>query len=349
MNPKKFSVLFAVLLACLFVLDACDPPEITSAKVYLQQNNPQAAEEQLLLAIQKYPDNAQAYLLLGTTIYRPTKRYDEAKKMLETAKKLDPTKEKECNDNIRGIWAELHTDGANLFNSALKAFLPFEKDSLLKLAALDFIRALEFKSDEILTYNGLVKCYYILNDSANVEKYAKLMLDNNLFDEDVANYYFLVAWKPARAAEIFARLDQVIAAHPEAIEVQILKIQFLAEVNRNEEALGWANKLIEKDPYNLDLVYVAAQLLTKLGKFEEAKYQYQKVVASDPQNLELLIRVTEAVFKNKDWFEAEDYARKIIDLDANNTFGYEVLWKSLYNQGKIEEAEKYRQIQKSLE
>ncbi|MFA7709820.1 MAG: tetratricopeptide repeat protein [Candidatus Neomarinimicrobiota bacterium] len=349
MNPKKIVVFFVLLMTCLFVLDACDPPEITSAKVYLQQNNLEAAEEQLLLAIQKYPDNAQAYLLMGTLIYRPAKRFNEAKKMFEKAKELDPTKAKECDDNIKGIWAELHTEGANLFNSALKAFLPFEKDSLLRLAADEFIRALEFKDDETPTYNGLIKCFYILNDSANVEKYGKIMLDNNIFDEDVANYYFLVAWKPARQAELFAQLNQVIEVHPDALELQILRIQFLAELDRNEEALEHANKLIENDPFNLDLVYIAAQLLTKLGKFDEAKYQYQKVVASDPQNLELLIRVTEAVFKNKDWLEAEDYSRKIIELDSNNVFGYEVLWKSLYNQGNIEEAEKYRALQKSLE
>jgi len=349
MNPKKISIFLVLLLASLFILDACDPPEVTSAKVYLQQNNLQAAEEQLNLAIQKYPDNAQAYLLMGSLIYRPSKRYIEAKKMFEKAKELDPTKAQEADNNIKGIWAELHTEGANMFNGALKAFLPAEKDSLLKLAADEFIRALEFKSDEIPTYNGLIKCFYILNDSANVEKYGKMMLDHNLFDPDVANYYFMVAWKPERQVEILAQLDKVIAEHPDVLELQILKIQFLSEVGQNEEALSDANQLIAKDPYNLDLVYVAAQLLTKLGKFDEAKYQFQKVVASDPENLELLVRVTEAVFRNKDWIEAEDYARKIIELDPNNIFGYEVLWKSLYNEGDLEEAEKYRQIQKSLE
>jgi len=349
MKPRKISFVFVLLLACLFILDACDPPEITSAKVYLQQNNLQAAEEQLLQAIQKYPDNAQAYLLLGSAIYRPTKRYDEAKQMFEKAKQIDPTKAKEADDNIRGMWAELHTEGANLFNSALKAFLPSEKDSLLNLAAQQFIRALEFKSDEIPTYNGLVKCFYILNDSANVEKYGKMMLDKNLFDEDVVNYYFQVAWDSTRQEEIFAQLDKIIAEHPDNIELQILKIQFLSDVGRDEEALDIINKLIENDPTNLDLVYIAAQLLTKLGRFDEAKYQFQKVIANDPTNLELLIHVTEAVFRDKDWVEAEYYARKIIELDPNNVFGYEVLWKSLYNQGNMEEAEKYRMIQKSLE
>ncbi|MFH1213629.1 MAG: tetratricopeptide repeat protein [Candidatus Neomarinimicrobiota bacterium] len=349
MNPKKIAVIFALALIGMFFLDACDPPEITSAKVYFQQNNPVAAEEQLLLAIKKYPENSQAYLLLATMIYRPAKRYDEAKQMLESVKRLDPTKEKETNDVIKGMWAEIHTDGATMFNSALKAFLPMEKDSLLGVAAQIFVHAIDFKSDETLTYNGLIKCYYILNDSANVEKYGKMMLDKNLFDKDVVNYYFQVIWKPSRQDEIFAQLDQLIAAHPDVIDLQIIKIQFLAQVNRNEEALSSTNILLEKDPYNLDIIYIAAQLLTKLGKFEDAKYQYQKVVASDPTNLELLTRVTEAVFKNKDWLESEDYARKIIELDANSTFGYEVLWKSLYNQGKLEEAEKYRQIQKSLE
>lgn len=349
MNPKKITVILALVLTGLFFLDACDPPEITSAKVYLQQNNPKAAEEQLLLAVEKYPDNAQAYLLLGTAIYRPAKRFDEAKTMLEKAKQIDPTKAKEVEDNIKGIWAEIHTDGANHFNNALKAFLPMEKDSLLQLAAKNFARALDFKSDEILTYNGLVKAYYILNDSVNVAKYGKMMLDNNLFDKDVVNYYLQVVWKISPKEEVYAQLDQMIAAHPDIVDLQIVKIQFLSEENRDEEALSCANKLLESDPYNLDIIYVAAQLLTKLGKYEEAKYRYQTVVASDPQNLELLTRVTEVIFRDKDWLEAEDYARKIIELDANNTFGYEVLWKSLYNQGKIEEAEKYRAIQKSLE
>lgn len=349
MNPKKITVILTLVLASLFFLDACDPPEITSAKVYLQQNNSQAAEEQLQMAIQKYPENVQAYILLGSLIYRPAKRFDEAKSVLEKAKQLDPTKTKEVDDIIKSIWAEIHTDGANYFNDALKAFLPTEKDSLLKLATQNFARALEFKSDEILTYNGIIKAYYILEDSTNVVKYGQMMLAKNLFDKDVASYYLQVAWKIAPHNEVLAQLDQMITEHPEDINLQIEKIQFLAEENRNEEALDYANKLVENDPYNLDIVYVKAQLLTKLGKYEDAKYEFQKVVASDPENIELLTRVTEAVFRNKDWFEAEEYSRKIIELDANNTFGYEVLWKSLYNQGKIEEAEKYRQIQKSLE
>jgi tetratricopeptide (TPR) repeat protein len=167
------------------------------------------------------------------------------------------------------------------------------------------------------------------------------VLDNNLFDKDVVNYYLQIVWKTSPHAEVFANLDQMIAAHPDITDLQIEKIQFLAEENRNEEALNCANKLLETDPYNLDIIYVAAQLLAKLGRYEDAKYQYQKVVASDPQNLDLLTRVAEAVFRNKDWFEAEDYARKIIEQDANNTFGMK-FWKSLYNQGKMEEAGKYR-------
>jgi len=349
MSSKKITVLLVLVLAGLFFLDACDPPEITSAKVYLQQNNSQAAEEQLKLAIEKYPDNSQAYMLLGTLIYRPSKRFDEAREMLLKAKQLDPTKAKEVDDNIKGIWAEIHTDGANYFNSALKAFLPMEKDSLLELATKSFARALEFKSDEILTYNGLIKAYYILEDSVNVEKYGKLMLEKNLFDKDVVNYYLQIIWKTTPHDQVLAQLDEMILAHPDVTDLQIEKVQFLAELNRNEEALEAPNKMLEKDPYNLDIIYIAAQLLTKLGKYEDAKYQYQKVVASDPQNLELLSKVAEAVFRNKDWMEAEDYARKIIEIDANNIFGYEILWKSLYNQGNIEEAEKYRSIQKSLE
>jgi len=349
MKTTASVILFCLIVTGLMLINACDPPEITSAKVYFQQNNIKAAEEQLLLAIQKYPENSQAPLLLATNVYRPQKQYEKAKAMLLKAKTLDPTLTKQADDNVKGMWAEIHTEGANLFNGALKAFLPIEKDSLLHEAAQKFEYALQFKDDEIITYNGLAKCYFLLTDSANVEKVGQRMFDKNLYDKDIVNYYFLVSWKPARQSEVLDKLSQLITTHPNAPELLVLKIQFLSQMEKFEEALEIGKKLLEDDPNNLDIVYIIAQLYQKLGNYAEAKYQYQRVVSENPKDVEILIRVTEAVFNNKDWVEAEDYARRVIDLDPNSVFGYEVLWKSLYNQGKKDEAEKYRKIAKSLE
>lgn len=344
---RKLSIL-AMVFAVVFLLSQCEPPEITSAKVYLQQNNPKAAEEQLLLALQKYPDNADAAFLLAVNIYRPQKQYEKARDMLIKAKTLDPTKAKDVDQLIRGIWAEIHTAGATLFNDGLKAFLPIDRDSLLHEAAKKFAYALQFNDTAKLTYNGLIKAYYLLTDTPNVVKYSREMFAKNLVDPEIMKFYYEVRWVKGAEEEVLNELNQAIAQFPKATNLQILYVTKLAEMEQYNRAVEVCKKLSESDPSNLDYVYLLAQLYTKTGNFEEAKYLYQKVLAENPDDLDLLTRAAENIFNNKDYVSAEDFARRIIALDPESAFGYEVLWKSLYNQGKREEAEKYREIAKNL-
>jgi tetratricopeptide (TPR) repeat protein len=348
MKSTKITILLVLSAVFVLNLSQCEPPEITSAKVYLQQNNPKAAEEQLLQALEKYPDNAQAAFLLATNIYRPQKQYEKARDMLVKARALDPNLAKDVDLMIRGIWAEIHTSGATQFNDALRAFLPSDKDSLLKVAAKQFEYALQFNDTAKITYNGLIKSYYLLNDTAHVVKFAQEMFAKNIADPEVMKYYYEFRWTQGKEAETLAELEKAIKQFPTAYNLQILYITYLAQVEQYQEAINVCKKILEKDPQNLDVVYILAQIYTKVNNFEEAKYLYQKVLAENPNDLELLTRAAENIFNSKDWVTAEDYARHIIELDPESAFGYEVLWKSLYNQGKREEAEKYREIAKSL-
>ena len=55
-----------LLLATLFVVStACQSPTMTAAKLYLKQEEPLKAKEQLLLTIEAEPENAEAHFLLG--------------------------------------------------------------------------------------------------------------------------------------------------------------------------------------------------------------------------------------------------------------------------------------------
>jgi len=348
MQLVKKSLLLGLSLILISMLSQCEPPEITSAKVYLQQNNPQAAEDQLLQALQKYPDNAQAAWLLAVNIYLPQKKYEKAREMAIKAKTLDPTKAKEADQLVRTIWAELHTAGATCFNDALKAFLPVDRDSLLKEAAKKFEYALQYNDTAKLTYNGLIKAYYLTADTPQVIKFSRDMFAKNLVDPEIMKFYYEFRWTKGNEQNVLDELSKAIVQFPKAINLHILYISKLAEVEQYENAIETCKNLLANDPQNLDYVYLLAQLYTKVSNFEEAKFLYQKVLAENPDDLDLLTRAAENIFNSKDWVSAEDFARRIIELDPNSAFGYEVLWKSLYNQGKIEEAQKYREIAKNL-
>ena len=71
MKLKTLILALSALVMFSFFLNSCQSPEVTSAKVYFQQNNLEAAEEQLLIALQKEPLNPEVPFLLATGVYIP--------------------------------------------------------------------------------------------------------------------------------------------------------------------------------------------------------------------------------------------------------------------------------------
>jgi len=349
MRTKPAIYLLSVLVVSLLVMTACQSPEVTSAKVYFQQENIDAAEEQLLIALEKEPMNPEVPYLLASGVYAPRNDYDKSLEMLAKAVELDPSYKDKADQFHKKFWADTHTEGANHFNNALRAVFPAEKDSLLRLAAARFERALELKDDETVTYNGLAKCYFMLEDTAQVIAVTDAMRDKDLFDKDVFYYYGQVIWEPGKEEEALAKLTEIVSQYPDAVDVQLLRIRYLSDLERFDEALAVAQQLSTENPDNLDIVFILAQIYSKTGDLESAQYEFQKVLAANPDDIEVILRIAEAYFKSKDWVLAEEYARKAIDIDPENVFAYDILWKSVYNQGRIEEAEEYRQIEKSLQ
>jgi len=353
MKRKTLILVLSVFVACPFFMNSCQSPEVTSAKVYFQQNNLDDAEEQLLIALQKEPLNPEVPFLLATGVYIPKKEWLKARDQLLKVKEIDPTytnpmTKTNADEQLKRLWGEIHTQGANKFNAALKAILPSEKDSLLKAAVQNFKMAIDIRPEEIISYNGIVKCYYILNDTLNIVNWAEIMMDNGLFDQDVYTYYIQILWAQDQKDEAIGKLNQILTDHADAMKLQDLRVLYLAQLKRYDEAKEIAKKLIQDNPDNIDLKYLLAQVHMLTGDFESAQYIFKQVLIENPDDIEVMVQAVEAAFQAKDWISAEDFARRVIELDPENIHGYTLLWKSLYNQGNKEEAEKYRQIEKSL-
>jgi len=353
MKLKTFILTLTVLVALSFFLTSCQSPEVTSAKVYFQQNNIEAAEEQLLIALEKEPMNPEVPFLLATQVYMPQKEWLKAKEYLEKVKEINPNYvypvgSVSADDQLKRLWAEIHSLGANKFNEALNAILPIEKDSLLNLAADKFRLAIEIRNDEVTSYNGLMKCYYMLDDTVNLISCAEKVLDMGLFDEDIVLYYAQILFDLDQQDKALTMLNDILTDYPESEKLQELRVQFLAQLGRLDEAKEIARKLSEDYPTNVNIMYILAQIYYKLGDYESAQYQFNKVLIENPDDMQVLQSIASSAFKAEDWIMAEEYARQMVELDPEYAMGYTILWKSLYNQGRREEAEEYRQIEKSL-
>jgi len=348
MRTKNAIYLLSVFAITLLVITACQSPEVTSAKVYFQQENLDAAEEQLLIALDKEPMNPEVPYLLASGVYGPRRDYDKAKEMVEKAAALDPTYKDKADQFIKKFWADIYSEGANFFNSALKSVFPAEKDSLLLLATEKFEKSLTMKDDEISSYNGLAKCFFMLQDTAKVIDVANRLKAKDIFDKDTFFYYGQVIWTPGNQETALAELQSIANQYPEAGDIQLLLVGYLSDLERYDEALEVARTAAINDPDNLDISFILAQIYGKIGDFESAQFEFQKVLASNPDDVEVLVRISEAYFNAKDYVMAEEYSRRAVELSPDDFYGYDILWKSLYNQGKLEEAEEYREIEKTL-
>ena len=342
----------ALFFLLSFFLSSCQSPEVTSAKVYFQQDNIEAAEEQLLIALEKEPMNPEVPFLLAVKVHIPRKEWIKAKEYLEKVKEINPNyvypDVGSADEQLHRLWNEIHTQGANKFNEAIREILPSEKDLLLNAAADKFLLALEIRDNEVSSYNALTKCYYMLDDTVNLLKTSEKVLDLGLYDEDISLYYVQVLFDQKQQDKALASLNNVLTDHPESVKLQELRIQFLAQLERLDEAKEIARNLSEEYPTDVDIMYLLAQIYYKLGDYESAQYQFNKVLIENPDDIQVLQSITSSAFQAEDWIMAEEYARRMVELDPEYAMGYTLLWKSLYNQGRKDEAEEYRQIEKSL-
>ncbi len=343
---RVFSVLVISILFML-LLTSCQSPELTSAKVYFQQENIEKAKEQLLIAKSNEPSNPEVPWLLATKIYMPEKEWDKAREELDLCVKIDPTYKDKADNELRRVWAQFHTKAANIFNEGIQSIFPEDKDSLLTVAAAEFEKALEIKKDKA-TYNGIIKCYFITNDSSMVIKHTEDAMENGIFDKDIIYYYTQVLWRPGNKENALTIIEDILAEHSDFLDLNLLYIQYLTELDRNDIAIKSCEELSNKYPSNLDIKFILAQIYVKNDRLDEATREFEKVLAENPDDNDVIIRIAEAYFKVKDYEMSEKYSRKFVEVapEEQLNIGYDILWKSLYNQGKQEEAEKYRAIQK---
>lgn len=341
MKIRNILTFIGIFVFALLLLNSCQPPELTSAKVYIQQENMEKAKEQLELAKDKYPDNPEVYYLLASKVYAPEGKLQEAQEALDKAVELDPAYKSKANNIKKQIWAKYQNRAVKKFNEAMDAIFPEVKDSLLQVAAQDFEKAVTINDTSKNTYTGIVQCYYQMDKPEKVQKYAKQAMNKGIIDENIISTY-TATFENADAA--LAEINSILEEHPDFMQLKLQKVTFLIKKERYDEALELGNNLLEQDSDNKNLRFLLAQVHMKQGNVKKATDEYQKVLEQYPDDPAVLVRVAQAYFESEEYDQAEEYSRRYISTLEDKGeiqglgIGYEILWKSLYNQGKQEEA-----------
>ena len=149
-------------LPIVLVFYGCPSEELTSARLYVQQEDWAKAEDMIKAAIEVTPDDPEPYYLMGKEIYGRNSQWKEMNEMFNKALDLNASYKLPDGQTIQSsveTWRTVHWSrefniGADAFNLALRAEDKDEKKSHL-IEAIEIGRADALDIASMLHYSTL--------------------------------------------------------------------------------------------------------------------------------------------------------------------------------------------------
>ena len=318
---KKWQDLNGYLTKLLEVDENHFEGRLMYGRFVLYTNQIDKALEHSAILLEQHPDKVEV-LSLAAAVQNSVGNFDEAKKIAQNAKLLEPT-----NVDVTMILANLEKRDGNydLALSLLDESLSIHPDNLYLILAK--VETLDNAGREAQSYAVLEQFFNKTPDSTLAgkllaERYhragdrekAQSTLDKlartsqRVYDFEESVQYKYKAEGVESALEL---LTSYTSEYPDVVELNLYKIHLLKESNRSNEALNLAKKLAQQN-LNTDLGFAALNKQVELefvtGAYDDAEKTINEILSGDDQNVQgLLNRARLYIFKN-------DPEKALIDL-----------------------------------
>jgi len=299
----KRLVIILSLLAMTFGFAAfqCASTEITSARLYMQQNNNEKAKEALMREVDKNPKSDEGLFLLGF-IYGEEGEFDKMIEYFDKSLAVSKKFQQEIVENKNYHWADNFNKGVGLFNRAAQVTSEDSTQMYFNRAIERFENAILVQPDSLDTYKNLAFAYINAGRISEAAKPLKALVDRQANAESysmLGEIYITEGQQLMSSYRTTENVQDSIAAmglFNEAIKVlQKGRVDFPG----NEEILLYlsnayinANKLdvamesfkegVKVDPDNQYYRYNYGVLLLEAGEFDIAEEQFLKAIELDP-------------------------------------------------------------------
>ena len=358
LNNQRIWNVHLLFAAVIFV--GCSSQEYTSAKLYIQQQEWNKAEEFLIKAMDVEPENPEIPYQLGYHIYGLQKKdWQRMNQSFDKALAIDPNKKiLEQGKTVKEFvimartqfWAEMYNKGVAEFNEYRSAPMD-QKDTILKMAINTFEISATIKTDEAQTYTMLSTCNHLAGNTDKSENYILKALELTPNDANVN----------LTAGQIFMQKQEFETALPyvkKAVELEpsnTKSIRNLAQIyydiGQLEESIQTYEVAINKetDPkVKADLYFNLGILYNRVGNLEEAEYNFTNSLDENPDDVEAVMGMAQ-VFENAEkWRKAEKFYRELIAVDPDNPEHYRGMSRVLLQQGEPDESQRYLEKAKRL-
>ncbi len=285
---KMFTfVLTMALLVALMSTMGCQTKEVTSAKVYISQNNWDKAIEQLEQAVQLDPNDVEARYLLGEG-YGNKGLWEKMNEMFNQANALAPTFSTQIKNTREKYWVGMFNQGVAKVNAKEGETADLEG------AAKFFNDAILIDPSHIESYKNLAYTHLRSNNLPGAIKAYQDYLAINPKEISILNEVtrlYLENKEYVKAQETAKTVISVDAANIDAISNLAMAYDLDGQ---NAMAIQTYETALAKNPEDQDLIFNLARLNYLNKEYDKAIAMFQKVITLSPDDYDANLNVGNA-------------------------------------------------------
>ena len=264
----------ALAAACLLCVSGCQGTALTAAKLYIKQEKPQQAREQLEIGLQTEPSNPEIHYLLGR-LAGEDGRYVDMVGHFDRSLELSPKFKPKIHERRRYYWSRIYNRG---IREAGEPRLDFS--SMAEL----FRVATTISPTRIEAWRNLAFAHYRLNEyDEAIEVYEHVI---ELAPADTATYNSLgvLYYTQGRLEEAEQTLGELLKLAPTHTGALTNLAVIYTEQGRLSDAEDAYRKAIEVDPDSWESHYNMGNLYWQQQNFAAARVAFERSVELDPEH-----------------------------------------------------------------
>jgi len=302
-------IIIAIVIGIAFI--ACQSAEMTSAKVYIQQENYPAALEQLKIAAGKEPTNPLVFLTMGK-LFAEMDSMDQMSEAFNTALELDST----MTEDIHAWRMEKR---AKYFNKGRKFGESEKWEEAIQNTETAVLIDPEFSDG----WKNLAFFYEKTDQSEKALEAYRKAYELNPLDLLFAKKIAVTEFNNENKTEAERILKKLIDEGEPDVETYLLLQRVYLSQDKKEEAMEVLQVAEKEFPDDTDLLFDYGTLLfDAMGDFEGAAAYFQKIVDIDPANTDALYNLSVALYKADKFEESAACGEVLVANDPQNTLGW---------------------------
>lgn len=297
---KLLSSMFVLVL--LMLITACRPPEIEGTVLNIKNELYDEAFTSAKTAIEKYPQNAEAWFYWGWLNGEHKNNYAEMNKAFDKALELNPAQKvtfqggnvsvKDAVEQYRtGKFAENYNSAIKIIPQAQESKDAAKKNELLEKAKEKLATAIDVYPSRVEPYRPLAMVNINLGDTARAEAVLENALNRFPKDESLL----------LSAGEVYGLTGQL------------------------DKAEGLYKRVIEANPSNSSAYQKLGILESNRENWPAAKEYYAKAIELDPDNADLAYNIGVSLYNQHEFEEAIPYFVKSLEAEPDNEIIYTIL------------------------